>query len=375
MITRIWLDNFKAFQRLDLPLAPLTLLAGANAVGKSTIMQAMALLRQSFDANMLTTGGGFLLNGGLIELGVGQDVLHEDYLTESNRDCPHIGIGLQCAEAEAYWEADYRSLLQREADVLPLTLAPAEVSNFCLFADGFQYLKADRISPSVHYPKSYEVAVRKGFLGANGEHTANYLRVRGDDRITDPHLRHPTAKSAALLDQTDAWFQTICPGVNLQAEDLRGTDLVRLSYGFFGNVGLSSSMRYRPTNVGFGLSYVLPVVVACLASRPGQIILLENPEAHLHPRGQTAITNLICRAATAGAQVIIETHSDHVLNAVRLSVKDRTLAAPQVAMHYFDRDGKSLRISSPRVEPNGMLSSWPEGFFDEWDQALDRLID
>jgi predicted ATPase len=273
------------------------------------------------------------------------------------------------------WVVLYERAVHREADVLPLAAAPEPSSDVGLFSEGFQYLKADRIVPSVHYPKSYEAAVRRSFLGSRGEHTVNYLRVRGDDRVESTLLHHPDAKSMSLVDQTDAWFQDICPGVNLEATDLQGTDLVRLSYGFFGTAGLRSSIRYRPTNVGFGLTYVLPVVVACLASRPGQLLLLENPEAHLHPRGQTAITRLACQAAAAGAQLIIESHSDHVLNAVRLAVKDGVLTPSAVVMQYFYRDGESIHISSPTVGGDGMLSDWPKGFFDEWDKAIDRLLD
>ncbi len=91
MIDRIQLTNFKAFRNLDLGLGPLTLLSGVNAAGKSTVMQALALLRQSFDAGMLGANGGeFLLNGDLIDLGVGRDVLHEDYFTDRGQEHPAI---------------------------------------------------------------------------------------------------------------------------------------------------------------------------------------------------------------------------------------------------------------------------------------------
>lgn len=376
MINRLSLVNFKAFRRLGLPLGKLTLLSGVNATGKSTVMQALALLRQSYDAGMLGPDGGeLLLNGDLVELGVGQDVLHEDYATEPGHTLPPIAIGLRHDGVQSEWSVRYNRASHREADVLPLVSTPAPDTGMGLFADGFQYLRADRIVPSVHYPKSYAAVVGRGFLGSRGEHTVNYLRARGDDRVESPSLRHKAAKSASLLDQTDAWFQDICPGVNLQAVDLKGTDLVRLSYGFFGTTGLRSSIRYRPTNVGFGLTYVLPVVVACLSSRPGRLILLENPEAHLHPRGQTAITRLACQAAASGAQLLIESHSDHVLNAVRLAVKDAVLAPNDVVLQYFGRDGDAIQVSSPSVGRDGMLSEWPVGFFDEWDSAIDRLLD
>src|SRR5262249_38875344 len=184
MIDHLQLENFKAFRQLSLRLAPLTLLSGVNAAGKSTIMQALALLRQSFDAGMLSTnGGGLLLNGDLVDLGVGQDVLHEDYATDLGQEHPRISIGMHHDGNPVQWVVLYERAVHREADVLPLAAAPEPSSDVGLFSEGFQYLKADRIVPSVHYPKSYEAAVRRSFLGSRGEHTINYLRVRGDDRV------------------------------------------------------------------------------------------------------------------------------------------------------------------------------------------------
>ncbi|MFE9918535.1 DUF3696 domain-containing protein [Micromonospora sp. NPDC005553] len=377
------MENFKAFREMDLPLGPLTLLSGVNAAGKSTTMQALALLRQSYDAGVLDHKGGLLLNGELVELGVGQDVLHENYADGTHGGQVFIGVAATIDGSESAWRVEYRTAEDREADLLKVPQGwrvadlPRPPTQSGLFGPGFQYLRADRIVPAVTYPKSYEMAVRRGFLGVRGEHTVNYLRARNEDPISPPELRHSAAKSAGLLDQTEAWLREICPGVDLRAEDLRGTDMVRLSYGFGGTAGIkSSNIRYRPTNVGFGLTYALPIIVACLSAGPGRLVLLENPEAHLHPRGQTMVARLACRAVAAGAQVVIESHSDHVLNGVRLAVKDGVLTPDHVALHYFDRnDDGEIEVSSPEIDPDGMLSQWPRGFFDEWDRALDRLLD
>lgn len=123
MINEIGLENFKAFGRLALPLAPLTLLTGVNAAGKSTIMQALALLRQSRDAELLHNQGGLLLNGDLVELGVGQDVLHEDFNTEGQEN-PHIGITLGTDIGNYKWRVEYELARDREADMLPLGEIP-----------------------------------------------------------------------------------------------------------------------------------------------------------------------------------------------------------------------------------------------------------
>jgi predicted ATPase len=158
LIERLRLENFKAFRQLDLALSPLTLLSGVNAAGKSTTIQALALLRQSHDVGVLDAEGGLLLNGDLVELGVGQDVLHEDYSAEPGDEHPFISIGLQANGEDAIWRAEYDRSRDRESDLLKLVKRHEPIPTAAIFGPGFQYLRADRIVPSVHYPKSYEVA-------------------------------------------------------------------------------------------------------------------------------------------------------------------------------------------------------------------------
>ncbi|CAM5621804.1 hypothetical protein SALBM217S_04209 [Streptomyces griseoloalbus] len=154
-----------------------------------------------------------------------------------------------------------------------------------------------------------------------------------------------------------------------------GTDSVRLSYGFGGTAGINATRRRRPTNVGFGLTYALPVVVACLTATPESLILLENPEAHLHPKGQSRMAALLSAAAATGAQLIVETHSDHVLNGLRIAVKQGVLQPQDTVIHYFSGNGAGTEVVTPRIDKDGMLEQWPEGFFDEWESSLDQLLD
>ncbi|MDT3726170.1 DUF3696 domain-containing protein [Streptomyces sp. DSM 41972] len=376
MLESLTLTNFKAFARQEIRLAPFTLLTGLNSSGKSSVLQALALLRQSYDSGDLSPAygheAGLLLNDELVQLGTGQDVRHEAYDDETG---PHIALALRGDGGTARWTAVY----EREADHLKLVPAEQGIQQEpaallpSLFGPGFQYLKADRVSPQVSYPRSHHAVTTRGFLGAHGEHTVNYLRTHQDEPVTGKALRLPDAASAGLLAQTEAWMQRLCPGVRLVAEDIHGTDAVRLGYHF--GSGFSESNQYRPTNVGFGLTYVLPVVVACLSARPGTLILLENPEAHLHPQGQTWMAYLACATAASGAQVVMETHSDHVLNGLRLQVKNGRLAADGTAVHYFRRKGQTTEVVSPIIGPDGTLSEWPEGFFDEWENSLDQLLD
>lgn len=91
----------------------------------------------------------------------------------------------------------------------------------------------------------------------------------------------------------------------------------------------------RPQNVGFGLTQLFPIIVAILAAREGDIILIENPEVHLHPKAQQDVGTLLARVAASGVQVVVETHSDHVLNGVRLAVKSKSIVPADVAIHFF----------------------------------------
>jgi predicted ATPase len=217
------------------------------------------------------------------------------------------------------------------------------------------------------------MSARRRFLGTRGEYTVDFLRHYQDEPVQFATLHHKGA-SPRLLDQTEAWMSEICPGVRIEAATIEQTDLVRLGFQFARARQLTSRSR-RPTNVGFGLTYVLPIIVACLTAKPGSMILLENPEAHIHPQGQSAMARLACAAAAIGAQLVVETHSDHILNGVRLAVKRGVLPADGVALHYFKREDDGIHIVSPTIGMDGMLSQWPDGFFDEWDRSLDQLLD
>ena len=128
---------------------------------------------------------------------------------------------------------------------------------------------------------------------------------------------------------------------------------------------------HRPIHVGFGLTQVLPIVVAALSASKGDILLIENPEVHLHPAGQVFMGQFLANVASAGVQVVLETHSDHVLNGVRRSVKTGRLTPEQVAIHFFKpRSSKQAQVVSPQLDKSGNIDTWPEGFFDQFDKDL-----
>jgi predicted ATPase len=133
----------------------------------------------------------------------------------------------------------------------------------------------------------------------------------------------------------------------------------------------------KPTNVGFGLTYVLPVVTAVLFASPGDLLIIENPESHLHPQGQARLGKLFAQSAEQGVQLFIETHSDHVLNGVRVATKQQLISPEKVGIFFFERylaDEHRTEIIQPIIDENGRINKWPPGFFDEWDNQLDELL-
>jgi Uncharacterized conserved protein len=200
--------------------------------------------------------------------------------------------------------------------------------------------------------------------------------VFGSEPISVEAVLHSGAKQRDLVSQVNAWLGDISPGTKLSLRPYAELDLVQIQYQF--KTGSELTDAYRPTNVGFGLTYVLPIIVAVLSAQPGELLLIENPEAHLHPRGQRRMGELLGSAASAGVQIVVESHSDHALNGIRLAVRAGSLEPADVAIHFFSRTEQTgqthLVHTSPTIDRNGRLSDWPDGFFDEWDLALAELL-
>lgn len=377
----ITLTRFKCFAAQRIPLSAATVLTGLNGTGKSTVIQALLLLRQSARAELLhapgTTGGqaGLLLNGDLTRLGTGVEILYDGAADET------LGVALETGSSQPHvWEFEAPA----DVDLLPWKDGPSPLPDLSIFGPRFYYLGAERVGPRSFYALSSS-QVERHELGGDGTLAVAFLAAQDALAAKDaiqvlPPVQHPDSGSTRLLEQVNAWMGEISPGVRLAPQTLADLGLASLRFSF--QTGGATSRSLRPTSVGFGLSYTLPVVVALLAAPIGSLVLLENPEAHLHPRGQMAMGDLIARAAAKGVQVIVETHSDHVLNGLRVAVKEGRATPDQVSFHYFRRitetTGGDERIvhvvDSPRIDADGRLDEWPPGFFDQYDIALEKLV-
>lgn len=189
-----------------------------------------------------------------------------------------------------------------------------------------------------------------------------------------------------LIDQVNAWLSVVSPGVRLSvtATEVGSEKVYEMKVGY----GEGEDIRwFDPKNVGFGISYTLPVILTLLTSRQDDIVIIENPEAHLHPKGQAKMGELIARAVASGVQVFVETHSDHVINGVRVAVAEKILKPEDVNIAFFERkehgaeqdggaDSKETyaEVRNIKVDDQGSLSEYPADFMDEWNNQLMELI-
>lgn len=374
MLSSLTLKNFKPFENQSFSLKPLTLLTGLNSTGKSSVLQSLLLLRQSCLQDDFLDRVGLVLNGDLVSIGTGQDALFkrakEDLITLEiviNNDDNIKGTWM--------FDCDRQSDIMRLSPVMKLSPDLAihgEIYNSGLFNDNFHYLKAERIAPRNYFQMSDFKVRQHQQIGTQGEFTAHFLAINEYKKIPHNRLSHPSAQSDILKSQVEAWLGEISPGTRVDIELHSGMDVVNLQYSYEDN------NSYRSTNVGFGITYTLPIIVAILSASSDTLILLENPEAHLHPRGQSKMGELIALAASCGIQIILETHSDHVLNGIRKAVKYKKLEADKVQINYFERYLKkgqpTTEIITPRIYQSGGIDRWPDGFFDQAEKDLMDLL-
>ena len=369
MIKFIRIQRFKSLNDAQFTLAALNIFSGLNGMGKSSLIQSLLLLRQSYEKNTLFKKG-LLLKGDYVSLGTGQDVLAE------NSEEENIEFTLTWDEADpVYFTFDY----DNKSDLQPLKKSinnlDGRLEEKNLFTKQFQYLSADRISPKSSYDVSDYYIRDLNSLGKHGEYTAHYIAEYGLTQLPVKALKHPASPSYSILDNLNKWMSEISPGIKIHAKLQSAMNVVSLNYAF--QQGMEMTSDFKPQNVGFGLTFVLPVLTAILRANPGDLLIIENPEAHLHPAGQSIIGRLCAIAAQNGIQVFIETHSDHFLNGVRVAVKEKVIPNHEVKIFYLERNTTAVHetlVVNPEIDQNGRIDMWPEGFFDEGDRLLEKLL-
>lgn len=376
-LSQLHLKNYKSHKDTCIKLAPLTILTGMNSSGKSSIIQSLLLLRQTHRRGILHKG--LELNDTLVSAGSGHDALHR------YADNPQILISLKTEDDRPYafrFDAEHA-----ETDnFLPLVgdaaCAEAEAEQLSLFSKDFQYLSAMRWGGKSTFPsKTYEVKEERqiSLTHGKGELVAHFLNEFGGEDTYD-YFKNDGTSTLSLMEQAVLWERQVSDNITIDvSRTLDGTGYT-VTYGL--NLsGKKPLSDLRAENIGFGVSYSLPVIVALLSAKPGALVIVENPEAHIHPEGQAALIYLICLVAQRGVQVIVETHSDHIINGALVGCKkfERTglgIAKENVAIHYFtiDRNEGASKSTQLDIIDDGKLSYQPNGFFDTIVRDNDYLL-
>lgn len=363
MISTLSIRNFKSILDTTFEFSNINLLTGYNGVGKSSSIQVLLLLRQSYLQNLLAQG--LYLNGDLIKLGSGKDILSE----KSQESI----IGFNIAWNDNTY-AEFKFEYQEQSDLLALISNPVYNKYNIPFNDEFYYLNAERITPKPIYETSNHQISLKNF-SSNGLYALHYLSAKKDETVKNKNILNPKAKSDKLLEQANAWLSEISPGTRINSNIIAGTELLKLDFSFEFGDGISNP--YRAVNVGFGLTYILPVIIACLIADENSMLIVENPEAHLHPSGQTKIGEMLAKTVHSKSQIIIETHSDHVVDGIRLSLKEKVITPENLKTYFFNlsQDNHRSMINKIEINEKGRISkNAPKGFFDEFDRNISRLL-
>ena len=372
-ISGIAVEGFKAIRkRTEIAFRPLTILAGANSSGKSSILQPALLMKQTLEAPY--DPGALLLDGPHVRCtDVGQifsrfggrsidqfsmsiHMLGKQSLTVLFQKQPKGGLDFLGLRQLQLSEDQRKMAKQLDAEVL--TSYAAATAARALRA--ILHVPALRGNPERTYKTT---AVGDEFAGTFEPYVASIIHHWQSTK--DIRLKH----LGASLQKLGLTWKIEASRLDDTRVELRVGRLKQKTTG--GARDLISI-----ADVGFGVSQCLPVLVALLTARPGQLVYIEEPEIHLHPRAQMALAQVLADAANRGVRVVIETHSSLLLLGVQALVAEGALPPELVALHWFSltKDG-ATEVRSADLDEAGAFGDWPEDFAEVALDAESRYLD
>lgn len=371
METKLKIAGFKCFNDNNFVLKDITLLTGSNGTGKSSLIQALLLVRLSIEKNLrhhrdkdylLSEEWNDMLiplnNGYQLMLGNIYDIIRDIESKENS-----ILIGLDNETYKFSIPDNYEE--NTSVKVNFEQTSKSEIIPFWRKKE-FYYLHTEKLGPRHSLDVNFTDFIHCGY---QGEYTAQVLvNIAQKVGFTSAMLHD---KSLKLDQQVNYWLNTVCPGISISAVPI-STMSAQIKVR-----GSSSKSEMLATNIGFGVSYALPIIVNGLIAKKDSLFIVENPEAHLHPKGQSNIGYFLGKVADAGVKVIIETHSEHVVNGVRRALLSSKIIKPSDANIYFFNGfdvQQQLQVNLIEVESDGSLSKFPKDFFDQVNQDLGEIF-
>jgi AAA domain, putative AbiEii toxin, Type IV TA system len=422
-IIEITVAGFKSItDERSIEIRPLTILAGANSSGKSSMMQPLLLLKQTLEAPY--DAGPLMLNGPILKFtsaehllaktgqgrswdsfDVGMRLNNEEHFQTRFRKASRFGFRIEQMEISGAAGKFILSPEMTHAEIVKAGITRGNDSSAQAldgYADGQWKIKQERcfLDPTwveegtgtsnfaapLHLAGIWERTIPEVIhlpgMRSNPERTYPVTAVGPAysgtfEKYTASVIHHwSTENKEATLAELNASVKLLTLAEEVTAVRLNDVE-IELRVG-----RLPGIQPKRPddwvniADVGRGVSEALPIVTALLAARPGQLVYLEQPEIHLHPNAQYAMARVLGNAANRGVQVVAETHSSLLLLGVQSLVAEGKLSPDKVKLHWFSRnkDGSST-ITSGDLDDAGAFGDWPEDFDKVELNAESRYLD
>ncbi len=407
-ISAISVRGFKSLaNECRLEIRPLTILAGANSSGKSSAIQPLLLMKQTLDATY--DPGPLRLDGPNVRFTSTDQVLSR-VSSKKRRRSFVVGIDLADHTLELTFDNKATQGFRLAKVIYDKIVIRPEMSQSAL-RNAVE--KLESIPDATLSVLKLNVVRERCFLDIMGHWGATSVSL-GLRRLFEPHIRsiihvpglrgNPTRTYSTTSHGTrfPGTFENYVASIIRNWQSTKNERLEKLGSALEA-LGLTWKIRAKqiddtqvaiqvgrlrdePENgaddlvniadVGFGVSQILPVFVALLAAETGQLVYLEQPELHLHPRAQTALAEILADAAKRGVRVVVETHSQLLLMAIQTLVAEGKMSPDKVMLHWFNRrDDGATEVSSTDLDEIGAFGDWPEDFAEVILKAESRYLD
>jgi predicted ATPase len=421
-----WLTNHRASQKslydeTSVEIRPLTLLAGANSSGKSSLMQPLLLMKQTLESEYEPEV--FRLHGTNVKFTSPKQffslfdkslpfTINIEINGDSNLNLQYsnpVGEGLQIDETSYQSETrdkryrtkngkyiqgihlkhdmehdEIHQQIPVEMDNLRQTLEKMTPTgniqwkakpNRCfldigmIFADGSFAMEGDPLPlaffPLYQFSNAIQEIIHVPGLRDNPQRNYPVASVAGNFGGTFDNYFASVIAHSSINDEETIVERLIDPMLTLGLSSGIGASIRNNQIEISVDHALGSADEINIADVGLGISQVLPVLVALLVAKSGQLVYLEQPELHLHPRAQVKLAEIIAEAAKRGVRVVVETHSSLLLLGIQTLIAENKLNHEDVILHWFKRgeDGKTT-VTSVEPDENGAYGEWPEDFAD-----------
>jgi predicted ATPase len=432
MITKLSLGNFKAFEELnDIELSPLTVIMGRNSGGKSSILHSLLLLKQTLDSN--TGNAAILLEGKYLKYSSLSELAHNLPATENAKITYRFEvqsnykalIDLSIMNGKSLTDDSYHPVVEyikidqgsrsinfsnnfsikdvkrnssknakhflklfegiNDEDVeikysgfIPKYIAMQKKKNEIMHVpveiifDAAEYLdKLKRSILNIKYLSPVRAMPKRAYihysddtgeLSEDGENSAHVFWGKRNQKVIW------LGKQYSLLEAVNLCIR--CVGLK---QSIRPTQTGNIIYQI--KVGIKDNKDVTIVDVGFGYSQVIPIVLTGLLNGPDNLMLIEQPEIHLHPSSCANLADLFLGFIQDKKRFIIETHSQDFINRLRLRVIENPELKDKINILFVEQDDDgAATVKQFRIDENGAFPEWPKGFIDESEKGAREII-